>query len=81
MVIVGFSVLVGIISALNSRKGFLFFRNAKSTNIGGKKLRKSGSIKSQINTLDNIIKLDLDISIFKEDIRDLNDLIDSILFL
>lgn len=54
---------------ISNRKGFLFFRNAKSTNIGGKKLRKSGSIKSQINTLDNIIKLDKKIKLIKIDIE------------
>ncbi len=54
---------------ISNRKGFLFFRNTKSTNIGGKKLSKSGSIKSQINTLDNIIKLDKKIKLIKIDIE------------
>tara|TARA_A100001011_G_C14320645_1_gene850454 strand:- start:5962 stop:7239 length:1278 start_codon:yes stop_codon:yes gene_type:complete len=43
-------------------------------------LKNTRLLSSNGNIDDNIIKLDLDISIFKEDIRDLNDLIDSILF-
>ena len=42
---------------LSDRKGFLFFNNNKSTNMGGKKLSKTGSIKSKIDKLDNIISL------------------------
>ena len=54
---------------ISNRKGFLFFKNFKSNNIGGKRLSKKGSIKSQINKLDNIIKSDKKIKLIKIDIE------------
>lgn len=54
---------------LSNRKGLLFFDNCKSTNIGGKKLSKTGSIISKIDKLDNIIKLDKKIKLIKIDIE------------
>jgi methyltransferase, FkbM family len=54
---------------LSNRKGSLFFNSCKSSNIGGKKLSKTGSIKSKINKLDNIIKLDKKIKLIKIDIE------------
>ena len=54
---------------LSDRKGFLFFNNNKSTNMGGKKLSKTGSIKSKVDKLDNIIKLDKKIKLIKIDIE------------
>ena len=40
-----------------------------TTNIGGKKLSKTGSIRSKIDKLDNIIKLDKKIKLIKIDIE------------
>ncbi len=54
---------------ISDKKGFLFFKKGNSTNIGGKKLSKKGSIKSQINKLDNIIKFDKKIKLIKIDIE------------
>lgn len=54
---------------ISNKKGSLFFKNIITTNIGGKKLSKTGSIKSQINKLDNIIKSDKKIKLIKIDIE------------
>ncbi len=54
---------------ISNKKGFLFFNNSKSSNIGGKRLGKTGSIKSKINKLDNVIKLDDKIKLIKIDIE------------
>ena len=54
---------------ISNRKGFLFFNKSRSTNIGGKRLSKTGSIKSKINKLDNIIKLNNKIELIKIDIE------------
>ena len=54
---------------ISDKKGLLYFKKVNSTNIGGKRLSKIGSIKSQINKLDNIIKLDKKIKLIKIDIE------------
>lgn len=54
---------------ISDKKGHLYFKKVNSTNIGGKRLSKIGSIKSQINKLDNIIKLDKKIKLIKIDIE------------
>ena len=54
---------------ISDKKGLLYFKKVNSTNIGGKRLSKIGSIKSQINKLDNIIKLDKKIRLIKIDIE------------
>ena len=54
---------------ISNKKGSLFFKNIITTNIGGKKLSKTGSIKSQINKLDNIIKSEKKIKLIKIDIE------------
>ena len=54
---------------ISNKKGSLFFKNIITTNIGGKKLSKTGSIKSQINKLDKIIKSDKKIKLIKIDIE------------
>ena len=54
---------------ISNKKGFLFFKNKQTHNIGGKKLGKIGQIKSKINKLDNIIKINNDIGLIKIDIE------------
>ena len=54
---------------ISNKKGFLFFKKAKTYNVGGKKLTKTGTIKSKINKLDNLIKLKKKIELIKIDIE------------
>ena len=50
---------------ISSKKGNLYFKNTKSNNFGGRRLGYSGSIKSKVNKLDNIINLNEKIDLIK----------------
>ena len=54
---------------VSNKKGNLFFKNTKSYNVGGRNLNYSGSIKSHINKLDNLINPKEKIDLIKIDIE------------
>ena len=54
---------------ISDKKSNLYFKNIKTSNIGGKKLDKNGTIKSQVNKLDNLIRLKKKVKLIKIDVE------------
>lgn len=54
---------------ISDKSGVLYFKDIKTHNIGGRKLNKTGNIKSRINKLDNIINPKKKIDLIKIDIE------------
>lgn len=54
---------------VSNKKGNLFFKNTKTYNVGGRNLNYSGSVKSHVNKLDNLINLNEKIDLIKIDIE------------
>lgn len=54
---------------ISDKKGILFFKKKKTSNIGGYSLSKLGTVKSKIQKLDSLIKLKKEIELIKIDIE------------
>jgi FkbM family methyltransferase len=54
---------------ISDKRGVLFFKKMKSFNVGGNKLNHIGSIRSQVNKLDNLINFKKKIDLIKIDIE------------